>query len=99
MPKALPARKFQFIGGELCLDFCNTMGGNRRGTPREYLNSYGDFLAWCEQAGLVDGSSATALMRKAIHQPREALEALARAIRLREAFYRIVAALGEEKTP
>ena len=54
---------FRFVGGDLCLDFTNTMGGKRGVAPREYLNSYTDFVSWCRQAGLLDSSKAQALAR------------------------------------
>src|SRR5258706_243420 len=60
-----PAKKFQFVGGDLCLDFCNTMGGKRSGIPREYLNTIADFVSWCEQAGLIGLPEAKALLRQA----------------------------------
>jgi hypothetical protein len=31
MIETAPATKFQFVGGDLSLDFCNTMGGKRGG--------------------------------------------------------------------
>ena len=43
--------KFQFVGGDVCLDFTNTVGGKRGLSTREYLNSYADFVSWCRQAG------------------------------------------------
>ena len=46
-----PPKKFQFVAGDVCLDFTNTMGGKRGLSAREYLNSYADFVSWCQQAG------------------------------------------------
>ena len=94
-----PAKKFQLVGGELCLDFCNTVGGKRGVVARENLHSYAHFLSWCEQAGLVDANQAAALVAKAVKQPEEAQAVLARAIALREAIYRIFLAAAECKTP
>jgi len=92
-----PAIKFQFVGGDLCLDFCNTVGGKRSATTREKLKSYADFVSWCEQAGLIANSAATTLLQRAARQPREAASVLERAIELREAIYRIFSALGLKK--
>src|SRR5262245_37953119 len=94
-----PAKKFQFVGGNVCLDFTNTVGGKRGLSTREYLNSYADFVLWCRQADLLNVSTAEALLRNAARQPDEAIAALARAIALREAIYRIFAALAAEKAP
>src|SRR6266481_5935644 len=98
-PSDAPPKKFQFVGGELCFDFCNSVGGKRGVRPREYLNSYRDFLAWCEQAGLIDESRSQPCVRKAARQRGEAAEILTRAIRLREAVYRIFVAVGANKKP
>src|SRR2546422_9154884 len=95
MSQTAPAKKFQFIGGDLCLDFCNTVGGKRGATTREYLNSYADLVSWAEQAGLLDKSQAGALVRKAARRPTEAAAVLARAVGLREALYRIFLAIVE----
>src|SRR5436309_6778644 len=93
-PVSMPPKEFQFVGGELCLDFCNSVGGKRGVRPREYLNSYGDFLSWSEQAALLDTARAQELLRKAPRRPSAAASALKRAIRLREAIYRIFLSLG-----
>jgi len=90
---------FQFIGGDLCFDFCNTVGGKRGVRTREYFVSYADFLSWCRQAGLLSQADVDALLRKASHQPDAATAVLNRATELREAIYRIFAALIEDKTP
>src|SRR5438309_9719794 len=92
-------KKFQFVGGELCLDFCNSVGGKRGVRPREYLNSYQDFVSWSEQAALLDAGRAHELLRRATHRPSTGAAALKRAIRLREAIYRIFLSLGENKKP
>jgi predicted RNA-binding Zn ribbon-like protein len=97
--EAVPAKKFQLVGGELCLDFCNTVGGKRGARVREYLNFYADFVSWCEQAGLLDLPGTRALMRKAARHPVGAATTLSRAVGLREAIYRIFLALAENKTP
>src|SRR2546429_642416 len=92
-------KKFQFVGGDLCLDFTNTMGGKRGVAPREYLNAYTDFVSWCRQAGLLDSSKAQALARRAARRAEESARALRRAIALRETIYRIFAALASEESP
>src|SRR2546426_4803 len=99
MNRAEPARKFQFIAGRLCLDFCNTVGGKRGATTREYLNSYADLVSWAEQAGLLDQREAEALLRKAGRSAQDATAVVDRAIGLREALYRIFLAILGKKTP
>ncbi len=97
MPELASAKKFQFVGGDLALDFCNTVGGKRGLISREYLNSYFDFVAWSHQAGLLDRTQAQACLGKAERQPENAREVLSRAVELREAIFRIFAALSAKR--
>src|SRR2546426_753958 len=92
-----PPKRFQFVGGALCLDFCNSVGGKRGARAREYLNSYMDFVSWSQQAGLVEHSQAEAKLLNARRQPAEAATVLERAVALREAIYRIFLAVAEKK--
>ena len=92
-------KKFEFVGGDLCLDFTNTMGGKRGVAPREYLNSYADFVSWCRQAGLLDSSKAQTLARRAARRVQDSAAALRRAIALRETIYRIFGALALDEPP
>ena len=96
---ATSARKFQFISGSVCLDLCNTVGGKRGARTRENLNSFVDFAAWCEQAGLVDKSEGEVLVQVAARRPADAAWVLTRARSLREAIYRIFCAVANDKDP
>jgi predicted RNA-binding Zn ribbon-like protein len=96
---ATAPKKFRFMGGELCLDFCNSVGGKRGVRTREYLNSYYDFVSWSEQAALLDARRAQELLRRANQRPAMGTAALNRAKRLREAIYRIFLCLGKNKKP
>src|SRR5579862_7472157 len=98
-PKMLRPRKFNFIGGAVCLDFCNSVGGKRGVRPKEYLNSYGDFLAWCEQADLPISGHLNAWRKKALKNNAEPAAVLQRAIKLREALYKIFLAIIGGKKP
>ncbi len=92
-------RKFQFVAGELCLDFANTVGGTRGPAAREYLKSYPDLVAWCREAGLVKESASDALLHAAARRPDKSAAALQRAIALRETIYRIFGALAAGGSP
>lgn len=96
---ALPVKKFQFVGGDLALDFTNTVGGKRGGIARENLHTYRDFISWCRQAGLLDKGLAEELTREAARYPREAAAVLSRAVALREAVYNIFWALANRRKP
>lgn len=88
---------FQLVGGELCLDFANTVGGTRRGVSREYLKSYSDLMSWCQQVGVLPQNQFQALTREASRRPGEAKKVLRRALALRETVYRMFSALIENK--
>ena len=98
MPEAQAAPKFQFVGGDLCLDFCNTVGGKRGGIAREKLHSLNDFISWAEQAALLKPDQAQDLRRYAT-VPSEASTLLVRATELREAIFRTLLSASQGKTP
>jgi len=94
-----PPKTFQFVGGALCLDFCNSVGGKRETLARENLHSYADFLSWSQQAGLVAAAAAEDRRRNAQRRPVAAAAVLRRAIALREAIYRIFLAGAQKRKP
>jgi predicted RNA-binding Zn ribbon-like protein len=98
-PGAPKSPTFQFVGGALCLDFCNTVGGSREGVSREKLNSIRDFMAWSEQAGLIEKADTERLRRETSNESDSARDVLSRAIELREALYRMFRAAGKGKSP
>lgn len=85
--KRLPVK---FIGGRLCLDFVNTVGGRDHAGAviRDKIAGYEDLLAWSVLAGSADRRRASVLARLASREVPNAANVLARAIRLREALYR-----------
>lgn len=95
------AAKFKMIGGRLCLDFINTVGGRdtqeapARTSRADYtiredkLESYSDLLAWSVRAGTLNESEARRLLRMAKENPTAANSVLKKGIRLRETIYRI----------
>jgi predicted RNA-binding Zn ribbon-like protein len=91
--------RFEFIGGEPCLDFTNTVGGDRRTTVTEHLHGYGDLVAWGRQGELLAPAQARALLLRAQREPAAAAEALRDALELREALFDIFFALSEGKRP
>lgn len=90
---------FELTGGRLCLDFVNTVGGDRAAEPRERLVRYGDLVAWARQAGAVDPGVAAALLAEARRRPADAEAVLLDGIALREALYRTFSALAQGRDP
>jgi predicted RNA-binding Zn ribbon-like protein len=91
--------QFSFVAEDLSLDFANTMDGYRGGGERELLNSYGDLLVWAREAGILTEAETQELFRASQEDPTAASVVLARAIRLREALYRLIAAHLHDQAP
>jgi predicted RNA-binding Zn ribbon-like protein len=91
LSKAIKRLPVKFIGGRLCLDFVNTVGGRDQdgAAIRDKIAGYQDLLAWTVRAGTADRWRAGVLALLASREAPEAADVMARAIQLREALYRI----------
>ena len=87
------------VGGRLCLDFANTLGGTRAAGSIEHLTDYETLLEWAVHAGAIDATLARALRREAGAHPRQAAEVLTAARALREAIYFIFYAVDHGDAP
>ncbi len=74
---------------ELGLDFANTREWRERAEPVEHLPDYAALLAWSVEAGALDAAGAAELAAVAAADPAAADAALAVALGLREALYRL----------
>jgi len=96
------------IGGRLCLDFVNTVGGWQPApadkkkdapTPRaDKLVDYADLLAWSLHVHLLTAAEAQALERAAKVSGNEAAAVLHRALALRAAIHRLCRAVIHGQT-
>jgi predicted RNA-binding Zn ribbon-like protein len=93
------AATHKLIGGQLCLDFANTINGHDRTTPHEYLIGYPDLVVWSRRAGLFTDTEAERLLRLADEDSRKAILAYKRAIELRETIFRVFSALALSRSP
>jgi predicted RNA-binding Zn ribbon-like protein len=78
-----------FVAGALCLDFVNTVGGDRAGEHSEKLKAYPDFLDWAETGEVLPQSRAPRLRRLAQEQPGAAERTLRRVRQFREALHAV----------
>jgi predicted RNA-binding Zn ribbon-like protein len=85
---------FDLSGGALCLDFANTLEDRPLPRPNERLQSYADLLAFTRATASLPDGLIGALTREASRQPTAARAALARALDVREAIYRLGAAVA-----
>ena len=94
--------EMKFIGGCICLDFVNTVGGRVTGRDivlRDKLKDYPDLATWSRLAGLSTAREVRCLERAAESHPARAAATLARALRLREALFRISKSLLGRSAP
>jgi predicted RNA-binding Zn ribbon-like protein len=96
-PKAMSQMKLET--GWLCLDFANTMDWHASEHPVEGLTSYAALIDWTRKINLLSETTADQLSRLARQHPAEADSTLQRAIALREAIYRVFAAVSHGQTP
>src|SRR5207302_1359748 len=83
----------------LPLDLANTVSWRRSADPIERLRDYGDVLEWARQARVITPREARTLARAAARHPRQATAVLGRVRILREAIYRVFAALARGQSP
>jgi predicted RNA-binding Zn ribbon-like protein len=91
--------RMKFVAGHASLDFVNTVGARvsrARSAPdyadkvlRDKLEDYQALVTWSELAGILSIQETRRLRRAARQHSQRAARTLARALRLREALYRI----------
>src|SRR5437762_1188305 len=90
---------FSFVGGELCLDFTNTMS-EYKPTPREdKLADYADLVSWGREAGVLADNEAQELLSEAERRPSEASNTFREARELRDAIHNIFSTLAIDASP
>jgi predicted RNA-binding Zn ribbon-like protein len=87
---------FEFLAGQLCLDFANTLTERSAATPVELLRTYADVLIWSQRANVLKWEEVGQLQDVAEHQSSNAVDELALIKRTRELIYRIFSALARE---
>jgi predicted RNA-binding Zn ribbon-like protein len=94
MDEQREAENHRLVGGELCLDFANTLNGHARLPHHEYLHDYRDTVLWGRHAGVLPPDAAGTLLGEAAHRPAEAEIVYRRGLELREVIFRIFASLS-----
>src|SRR5262245_7381984 len=89
-----PLLPFKYLGGEVSLDFVNTVDWASHGLVNERLTSYERLTQWAEGAGLLRAAEAGRLRTAARPKPRPARIALDRATRLRAVLQRLSTAVA-----
>jgi predicted RNA-binding Zn ribbon-like protein len=82
------------LGGRTSLEYANTVDWHASDEPIEYLTSYEALVGWSRHVGILDERQAEGLLAEAGRRPAEAEAVHGRAVALREAIYRIFAAIA-----
>jgi predicted RNA-binding Zn ribbon-like protein len=97
MSDAQPKFVFDLSGGNLALDFANTV--SERPTPQamERFNQYRDLLFFGKQSGVYPPRAFERLYAMGAEAPEQTEQLLKEAIRLREALFAIFSAVAERR--
>jgi len=96
-PEKHQSHRFELTGGNVALDFVNTLDDRPGGNPEELLNDYSSLAAFAEQNGLLTPQQFQYFEQHAELTPDEAETALHRARDLREALHDIFSAAMNKK--
>jgi predicted RNA-binding Zn ribbon-like protein len=96
---AAPTRFRKLYGGRLCLDFANTVEPREARPRQDALPGYAELVAWARHAGAIDEATAKRLGQAAANDRAAAETSLAAATTLREAAYRVFAAIANGVVP
>ena len=97
MTKGKPyAETFRCPGGDVCLDFCNSGQGLRGSHRTEWITGYEDLIDWLVAAGSMPEEQGLRLRKLASDTPELAASVWIRAMRLREALFRVIHAVAQD---
>ena len=101
MPKRLPIEaptaELRLLGGQLCLDFCNTVDPREGPRAHDHLRSYLDVLAWAASTKILTTRELARLRVRAAREPEAARTAFRSTLGLRETLYRIFTSVVREQ--
>lgn len=83
-----------FLGGQLCLDFANSVAWRTSTHPEDFLSNYSDLVTWSQNAGILNERKALRLTQKAHYHPMDASIVFEQAFILREAIYQVFSAVA-----
>jgi len=98
MTETRDAEIHHLIGGELCLDFANTLYGHSE-SVHEYLYDYRDLVLWSRHADILSQQKAEILLIKGEQARVESEAVFHQAIQIRETIFHVFARLAHAETP
>jgi predicted RNA-binding Zn ribbon-like protein len=96
-PRFDPVSPFRFVGGDLTIDFVNTVDWTGRGLECDRFTSYDRLLEWTGGSGAVEPDALEGLRRAAAHDEYAAQQVLRDALELRELLERTLSRLVRGK--
>lgn len=82
---------FELSGGDLSLDFVNTLDSRPAEHPHELLPDLRHFFSWCRQSGILSTTQENQLQKAAEHNSENTKRTLRLAIAARECLFQIFA--------
>jgi predicted RNA-binding Zn ribbon-like protein len=98
MTETRDAEIHHLIGGDLCLDFANTLYGHAE-VIHEYLFDYRDLVLWSRHVGILSVQKAEILLSKWERALAESEAVFRQAIQIREEIHRIFTSLAHDEPP
>ena len=98
MTEQRDAEIHHLIGGNLCLDFANTLYGHTE-SVHEYLFDYRDLVLWSGHAGILSPQKAGTFLLKWEQAPAESEAVFRQAIQLRETIFCVFTSLSHDESP
>ena len=89
----------RLTGGDLCLDFINTVSHRFRPEEGDYLHSFRDITSWYQHVNGMSAKTIQTLDRLAKSYPQKAAQVFGKSIQLRELLYQIFLQVIAGKVP
>jgi len=88
---------FEFTGGNLCLDFANTVDNRASDHPQELLTDYTRLLRWGEESGAITRKTAEKLSASGDDRQDQIHLTLRNAVQVRDAIYDVFSAVAHRR--
>jgi predicted RNA-binding Zn ribbon-like protein len=101
-------KNWKFIGGWLCLDFVNSVGGRKQREEKPYpeniivkdkLENFDDFITWGKEIGIITEAENKYLLKLNSSERKETERTFKNAIELRESLFKIIFDVINNKEP
>ena len=99
MSETRHAGNLPLLGGQLCLDFANTVDWRLGDRPEDLMSTYSDLIAWSRHSGILTGAEARSLLAQAKKRPVAAAAVFRKAIAIREVIFRIFSLIAQGHMP